>query len=708
MYDRALLFAVLLFPSMSYSVVTQGPPPSQGQLVSTKYGFGITLPAGWTSVSTNLMNQQMFEQVGPATQKIMQQYPIILAFQRGQRRNYIERPFCSVQSVPSGWHGLPTDAQFDMVIKAMSSGAAVLAENTPGASIFGPAQTKELRTVLGSISNGSMHVDVPKRRFWRVTESVDPAYADVRAFVAGLFLNNGNSVFLYCYSNRDDFDSNFHDFVMVNQSLHDLADVGSVQVGGAADSSTDSGNSTQTGSAEEFLSRARANAVASLKGQLPDAMLSDPSLLPQRLTVPSHNEVNPSVPSGTSDPRRTVYYEQLGQIILDWRRINENKAFLKWLDVEPIPGGPSRRQQLLASYNAADATASARIFERWIMDAEQPMPFMRREDLLRVGAVTFDDACRSCHTLADATRLAASYSLRMQKNLGKETFPPTSVALFFTGPPDNQHRFSGRGSFEVAGLVTLLTESAFGSGAEPMQAGAIEVMIEFFHTMGQPTRLDQPAGSTTASNRTDHSGGVRDWTSDQFGYAILIPSSWRQIPVSEIVKFKREHLPTMAQKYIFETAFQREFDGQWFQRPYVFLQITPSSTTKLSTLPTDQEFLAVANTANMRKAASSQDSRISIAASPDPKDIQVRESARASFESVDVQFDINKHKYWFTGEAQDGDDVVDIFSLSTFLSNGNVVQINAFSDARDFKAMMPEFRAMGESVRSMSVATAQR
>jgi hypothetical protein len=325
-----------------------------------------------------------------------------------------------------------------------------------------------------------------------------------------LFLNNGNSVFLYCYSNRDDFDSNFHDFVMVNQSLHDLADAGSVQVSGAGDSSTDSGNSTPAGSPEEFLSRARANAVASLKGQLPDAMLSDPSLLPQRPSVPSHNETNPSVPSGTADPRRTVYHEQLGQIILDWRRINENKAFLKWLDVEPIPGGPSRGQQLLASYKAPDATASARIFERWIVDAEQPMPFMRREDLLRVGAVTFDNACRSCHTLADATRLAASYSLRKQKTLAKGTVPPISVSLFFVDPPDNQHRFPGRGSFEVAGLVTLLTESAFGSSPEPMQAGAIEAMILFSHTMGQATRVDQPAGSTTVSNRTDHSGAVRN------------------------------------------------------------------------------------------------------------------------------------------------------------------------------------------------------
>jgi hypothetical protein len=406
---------------------------------------------------------------------------------------------------------------------------------------------------------------------------------------------------------------------------------------------------------------------------------------------------------------RAAYYDQLGRIILDWRRINENKAFLKWLDMKPIPGGPSRRQQLVASYKAADATASARIFERWMVDADQPMPFMRREDLLRVGAVTFDGACRSCHTLADAIRLAASYSLRMQKSLPNGTAPPISLSLFFVDPPDNQqHRFPGRGSFEVAGLVTLLTQSAFGSGAEPMQAGAIEAMILFSHTMGQATRIDQLFASTTVSNRTEHPGAVHDWTSDQFGYTISIPSGWRQIPTSEIARFKREHLPTVAQKYIFETAFQREFDGQWFRRPYVFLQITPSSMTKLATLPTDQEFLAITDNANMRKFASSPVARDAVAASPDPNDIQARESALVSFESVDVKFDINKHKFWFTGQARDGDEELDLFSMSTFLPNGNIVQISAFSDSHDFKATMPAFWAMGESIRGVPAAPVQR
>lgn len=123
-------------------------------------------------------------------------------------------------------------------------------------------------------------------------------------------------------------------------------------------------------------------------------------------------------------------------------------------------------------------------------------------------------------------------------------------------------------------------------------------------------------GHTPVVKESEHSGAVRHWTSVQFGYTISIPSGWRQIPTSEIDKFKREHLPTQVQELIWETAFQKDYDGQWFQRPYVVLQITPSSKTKPHRLPTEQDFLVIANDANMHKAAPSKDLREAIAATP--------------------------------------------------------------------------------------------
>jgi hypothetical protein len=204
---------------------------------------------------------------------------------------------------------------------------------------------------------------------------------------------------------------------------------------------------------------------------------------------------DPAASASSSDPHRAVYYEQLERIIPDWQQINRDSDFLKWLDAVPDGRSTTRRKELMGSYKGADATASARIFERWLAGTDRPMPLMRREDLLRIGAVTFDDACRACHTLADATRLIAAYSSRTQRRLAKSVIPPsipTSVSLFFVEPPDGRHAFPARASFEVAGLVTLLTENAFGGKPEAMQSGAIEAERLVSRMAGTVSRIDPP------------------------------------------------------------------------------------------------------------------------------------------------------------------------------------------------------------------------
>jgi hypothetical protein len=141
----------------------------------------------------------------------------------------------------------------------------------------------------------------------------------------------------------------------------------------------------------------------------------------------------------------------------------------------------------------------------------------------------------------------------------------------------------------------------------------------------------------------------------------------------------------------------------------VVLQITPSSKTKPHRLPTEQDFLVIANDANMHKAAPSKDLREAIAVTPNAQARSTLESARASLSSAKLQFDVGKRQYWFTGEAHDETaGTIDVFSLATFLLNGNLVQVSGYSDAQAFPTMMPEFRAMGRSVRSTSIAPAQR
>lgn len=143
--------------------------------------------------------------------------------------------------------------------------------------MFTPAQARELRKTLASVSNGSMHVDRIRHRFWHFAELIDPSRANNgRAFVAGMFLENGNLILLYCNSDRDDFDTNFPVFVMLNQSIHDLSRQGNLGATGAIRKKTDAADSIQAESPEAFLAKARAKAVESLRGQIPDSMLIDP------------------------------------------------------------------------------------------------------------------------------------------------------------------------------------------------------------------------------------------------------------------------------------------------------------------------------------------------------------------------------------------------------------------------------------------------
>jgi hypothetical protein len=197
-----------------------GPPIAETiRITSTTYGFGLALPAGWTTIPIGLFNQQL---VQSAVSQLAPQMKATAAFQRGPERRNIERPFCVVTAVPTGWPGGPTPEQFALVIKAMSADDKVLEEEWGIVSTYTPAQVADLRTMFASTSRGSVHAYPAARRFWRVVDGAGSSGEALRTLTSSLFLTNGNMISLNCYSNRAEFARDVDDFAAITRSLREL------------------------------------------------------------------------------------------------------------------------------------------------------------------------------------------------------------------------------------------------------------------------------------------------------------------------------------------------------------------------------------------------------------------------------------------------------------------------------------------------------
>lgn len=400
------------------------------------------------------------------------------------------------------------------------------------------------------------------------------------------------------------------------------------------------------------------------------------------------------------DPVRAHYYDQLDRLMPGWTIINKDAQFVKWLEGGASQNSASREQQLKSTFDAVDARASARIFEQWLLEVDRPLPAMRREDLLWIGAVTFDEVCRGCHTLADATQRIGHYTVQKKREIVGRVSPSLAsvvVGLFFEELPDAAHVFVSRANFEIAGLVTLLTDNAFGSREPEMPPGGIAAMSTVSRMAGLATRLDPGIAPLTIPKKPRVTDVAREWRSKQFGYAITVPPGWLQIPASEITKVKKRG-SAQIQKLIWETAFQRDYSDSWFQRPYFIVQVTTPAATHLHGLPTVQQFRAVADVGNMREAVASQRIQDVIDAISDPADRATVQGVKDSLAVVQVQSDVPNREYWFSTEGRVGGDVVKMFSLAKFLQNGFLIQISGYADVATAPELLPQFHSVGHSV----------
>jgi hypothetical protein len=89
-------------------------------------------------------------------------------------------------------------------------------------------------------------------------------------------------------------------------------------------------------------------------------------------------DVVPTHTSKLSERAPARYYDELDRLLPGWKKVNTDPSFLKWLDGKAKQGAGWRRQQLNSAFDAKDALASARIFERWADEVDLPLPTMRR------------------------------------------------------------------------------------------------------------------------------------------------------------------------------------------------------------------------------------------------------------------------------------------------------------------------------------------
>lgn len=201
--------------------------------------------------------------------------------------------------------------------------------------------------------------------------------------------------------------------------------------------------------------------------------------------------------------------------------------------------------------------------------------------------------------------------------------------------------------------------------------------------------------------------GLRFYSS-KYQYSFAVPTGWSQIPDHVIESWKKERLPPQGMNLIYETAFQRGFNGTWFEWPYVVVQVIPLVNSKVRRLPTEQELIQFAQTYTGGKAV--ERIRDAIASTPSAENRKLLESSIVSLSNTKVQINVPKRQYWFTIKIMDPTlGPIKGYIAGTFMKNGNVVQINAFSLASQFEHDIEQFLEISQSLHStLSTTESQR
>lgn len=185
------------------------------------------------------------------------------------------------------------------------------------------------------------------------------------------------------------------------------------------------------------------------------------------------------------------------------------------------------------------------------------------------------------------------------------------------------------------------------------------------------------------------------FSSTKYQYSISLPPGWLQIPNAELIRLK-ERLPPQAQHLIYDAAFQRGHKEKWFEWPYVIVQVIPSERTKIRRLPTEAEFQqavsAMSGGRMMSKAKEAFD------AVPNPEDKVFLNSLLPSLAAPSVQVDVANRKYRFVVEGNDPAGPMSVYVAGTFMPDGNVIQLNAYTSTSRLKQNLGQFLVITRSL----------
>jgi hypothetical protein len=186
------------------------------------------------------------------------------------------------------------------------------------------------------------------------------------------------------------------------------------------------------------------------------------------------------------------------------------------------------------------------------------------------------------------------------------------------------------------------------------------------------------------------------FSSTKYSYSISLPTGWLRVPNAELVRHK-ERLPPQAQHLIYDAAFQRGYAGKWFEWPYVIIQVIPSDRTKIRRLPTEAEFQQVVSAmSGGRVIAKVKEAFDTI---PNPEDKAFVNSLLPSLTAPSIQVDMANRKYRFVVDGNDPAGPMNVYIAGTFMSDGNVIQLNAYTKANRLKQDLGQFLVIARSLR---------
>lgn len=187
------------------------------------------------------------------------------------------------------------------------------------------------------------------------------------------------------------------------------------------------------------------------------------------------------------------------------------------------------------------------------------------------------------------------------------------------------------------------------------------------------------------------------FSSNKYLYSIALPTGWMQIPSDALARLRSERFPPQAQHLIFDAAFQRGNAGNWFEWPYVVVQVIPSDRTKIRRLPTEAEFQQFVTDVSGGKVLNK--AREAIDAVRNPEDRAFLKLQLAALANATVQVDVASRKYWFVLDVHDPlGGAIKTFIAGAFMPDGKVVQLNAYTKASRFNQHLGQFLTMTRSL----------